>query len=255
MNAPKLESYVRKVRQPLGGYLSAKDLMTREFGGAFMPCETGFSPMLLSTAVQQIVAYCACDKTAALQPMYDKIHARISELPERQQDQECELIYDDLMRLKAGGKIDAAFIRALCHLATYAPQVAGGLRKYPDGGYIEPIDSDVKLIWALSRRAYSFLYDDKPEYVEFKKMIEVSDSLFSSATVDFLTPFAAYKIAPSSHMKASTRDVLLAFVWANLSKVDRFGVYNPMRDELTWGRVSDIPIARKKEILSNFLND
>lgn len=254
-NTPKLESFVRKVKQPQGGFIPVNDLKTREFGGSFMPCETGFSPMLLSTVVQQIVAYCACDKKDALQPMYDKIHARLKALPEKQQDRECDLIYEDLMRLKRGGKIDAPFIRALCHLATYAPQATGGRKRYPDGGYIEPIESDVKLIWALSRRAYAFLYEEKPDWVEFKTEYEVSDSNFSFATVDFLTPYAAYKVAPSSSSAPSMRDILLTFVWASLAKVDRFGVFNPMRDTLYWGRLSDIPASTRKAILSNFLND
>lgn len=254
MKAPKLESYVRKVKQPQGGFIPADELKTREFGGSFMPCETGFSPMLLSTVVQQIVAYCACDKVEATQPMYDRIYARLKNLPDKQQDKECELIYDDVMRLKSGGKIDASFIRALCHLATYAPQSTGGKRRYPDGGYIDPIPSDVKLIWELSRRAYSFLYEDKPDWIEFKTEYDFPDSKFSYATVDFLTPYAAYKIAPSSSAAPSTRDILLVFVWAVIARVDRFGVFNPMRDVLHWGRVSDIPSIERKIILSNFLN-
>lgn len=244
----RLETYVRKVIQPPPrGYISVDDMKVKGGRAEKMTLDTDFSRMLLSSVIQNIVAYGAVGKDAVMEPIKRKINARIDSIPASQQAKEHALVGRHLSMIPEDNKINAPFISSLCWLLTYAPQANGGCRKYPDGGRIVPDDEDIRTIWELSRRSYAFLSDDDPLTVEFKSIYDVNAANFSMVTIDFLTESAAYKISPLSSIP-QPRDTLLVYIWALLAGVERFGIYNPLWDVLYWSRLSDVPKATRHEI-------
>lgn len=247
MAAPKLESYIRKVIQPQPfGYIPLSTLKVKSSSEPKLECGTAFSRMLLSSAVQHTAAYGACGADCALAPLLGRIQTRISALKPAEGQKEGKRVDRFVEAMRTSEKINQTFISSLCSLLTYAPVSTGGVRPYPDGGYVVPASSDVRLIWQLSRRSYAFLYGEGSE-VEFKSIFDVNADNFSTATIDFLTTQAAYKVSPLT-APPQARDVLLVYVWAVLAGVDRFGIYNPMWDVLYWGRVSDVPREVRDEI-------
>lgn len=252
MAAPKLETYIRRVIQPQPfGYIPVSSLHTRSSDAPKLECQSQFSRMLLSSVVQHIAAYGATGADTALLPLIDKINARISALTPPERQKEADRVARLVDTIRGAEKIDQPFITSLCSLLTYAPLSTGGVRSYPDGGYVVPESSDIRLIWQLARRSYAFLYGEQDE-IEFKSTYDVNAANFSTATIDFSTSQAVYKISPLTTPPQS-RDVLLVYVWAVLAGVDRFGVFNPMWDMLYWGRVSDVPREVRAEISSYVL--
>ena len=244
---PKLETYIRKIKQPSEGFIPLTSLHIDYFNESPLSSNTGFSKMLLSSVIQHITAFGTCGYQTMINRQHQKIMDRIHNMPEDIQKKEMERVSKWISIFQTTDQIDRKFIEALCEFLTYAPVNSGGSRKYPDGGYITPTQSDIKTIWKLAKRSYAFLYNEHARRIDFKVRYAAGYEHFSSATIDFITDSAVYKIATLTTPPQS-RDLLLVVAWALIAGVDRYGIYNPCWDVLYWGRVSDLPKEARNTI-------
>lgn len=251
-NPTTLDTFVRKLSQPRGGYLPVTEMHTRIGGKPRVVIDTDFSRMLLSTVVRHIAAYAVfleTDREQALLPPLER--AKTSLLNMRAK----HLMKRDIARAEAivdriyASPVSYEGIKAWCELITFAPIEVGGSRRFPDGGRICPTRHDAKIIQELAYRTAKFLQSDDSEELFFEKELEIAENVrsFASARINFLSGKGAYKISPSTKLP-QPRDTLLVTAQAMLAGVDVFGIYNPAWDVFHWSRITDIPADRRIEI-------